>query len=74
MYNYEETSFGVAVMQKRHATGFVLEGDEVFLQGDEATDFLRKMNRARQKEQSKRRNPDNMPICQNLMAEYCNRG
>jgi hypothetical protein len=70
MYNYVEMNFGIVVIQKRHATGFILKGDEVYLQGDEAADFLRKMNRAEQKEQSKRRNPNNIPICQNLMAEY----
>jgi hypothetical protein len=70
MYEYEEMDFGMVVIQKRHATGFILRGDEVYLQGDEAVAFLRAINRARQKEQSKRCNPNNIPICQNLMAEY----
>jgi hypothetical protein len=70
MYKYVELNMGMIVIQKCHATGFVLEGDEVYLQGDEAVAFLRDMNRARQKERSKRCNPNNIPICQNIMAEY----
>jgi hypothetical protein len=74
MYEYIILDFGVVVIQKRHATGFIMEGDEVYLVGDEATAFLREMNRAKQKERSKRRNPNNILIRQNLMAEYFSRG
>jgi hypothetical protein len=70
MYEYHELNMGMVVIQKRHATGFILEGDEVYLQGDDAAAFLREINRAGQKEHSKRCNPNNIPICQNLMAEY----
>jgi hypothetical protein len=71
MYEYDEMSTGV-VIQKVDATGSVT--DEVFLQGDEAVTFLREMNRAGQKERSKRRNPNNIPICQHLTADYFTRG
>jgi hypothetical protein len=74
MYEYHELSMGMIVIQKRHATGFIREGDEVYLQGDEASEFLRQMNRAKQKELSKRCNPNNIPIRQYIMADYFIRG
>jgi hypothetical protein len=71
MYDYEEQRFGCVVIQKYDDGAWDTEPQaEVFLQGDDATKFLRDMNRARQKEHSKRCNPNNIPICQNLMAEY----
>jgi hypothetical protein len=74
MYEYHELGMGMVVIQKRHATGFIREGDEVYLQGDEVSEFLRQMNRAKQKELSKRRNPNNIPIRQCIMSEYFIRG
>jgi hypothetical protein len=70
MYEYEEVDYGV-VIQKYHDRQRDTEvAAEVFLQGDEATAFLRDMNRAGQKERSKRCNPNNIPIRQNIMAAY----
>jgi hypothetical protein len=74
MYEYHELSMGMVIIQKRHATGFIREEDEVCLQGDEAAEFLRRMNRAKQKELSKRCNPNNIPIRQRLMSDYFVRG
>jgi hypothetical protein len=56
------------VLQKRHDTGFVI--DEVYLQGDDETQFWSEYNRAGQKEQSAKCNPRKIPIRQNLLAEY----
>jgi hypothetical protein len=71
MYDYEEMDFGAVVIQKYRDNEWDAEPvAEVFLRGDDAVTFLRDMNRARQKEHSKRCNPNNIPICQNLMAEY----
>jgi hypothetical protein len=72
MYDYEEMDFGAVVIQKYRDNVWDATSveAEVFLQGDEAVAFLWDMNRARQKEHSKRCNPNNIPICQNLMAEY----
>jgi hypothetical protein len=42
---------------------------EVFLQGEDAGAFLRAERRAEQKERSKRGNPNNISLRQNVMAE-----
>jgi hypothetical protein len=72
-YDYEELDYGVLIQKYHSVTGMEEPEEpevEVFLHGDEAIDFLRRMNRAEQKERSKRCNPGNIPICQNLMAKY----
>lgn len=73
MYEYHDLGIGV-VIQKRHNTGFILTEDEVYLVGDDAVMFLREIHRAEQKEPSNRCNPNNIPIRQNVMAEYFTRG
>jgi hypothetical protein len=71
MYEYHELRSGDVVIQWRGDAG---EEDEVYLQGDDATGFLRQMNRAEQKELSKRCNPNNIPIRQHIMSDYFVRG
>jgi hypothetical protein len=73
MYEYHDLGIGI-VIQKRHDTGSTLSGDEVYLVGDDAVTFLREIHRAEQKELSKRCNPNNIPISQNVMAQYFTRG
>jgi hypothetical protein len=70
MYDYSEEQGGVVIQKYYDGVGDTEVEAEVFLQGGDATTFLRDMNRARQKEHSKRCNPNNIPICQNLMAAY----
>jgi hypothetical protein len=70
MFAYEELKFGVAIQKYVDTVGETAVEAEVFLQGDDAAKFLRDMNRAEQKEHSKRCNPRNIPICQNIMADY----
>jgi hypothetical protein len=72
MYEYDVLRYGDVVIQKRHDLGFI--EDKVYLQGDDATEFLRQMNRAGQKELSKRCNPNNIPIRQHIMSDYFVRG
>jgi hypothetical protein len=67
MYEYDVLRYGSVVIRWR---GEDSACEEVFLQGDDATEFLRQMNRAGQKELSKRRNPNNIPIRQNIMSDY----
>jgi hypothetical protein len=71
MYIYEEMDFGCIIIQK--FSGVKGESEllaEVFLQGDDAVTFLREMNRAEQKEKSKRRNPNNIPRQRNAIAGH----
>jgi hypothetical protein len=70
MYGYQEVNYGVVIQKYADTNGETAVEAEVFLQGDEATAFLREMNRAGQKERSKRCNPNNIPIRQNIMADY----
>jgi hypothetical protein len=74
MYKYEEVDYGVVIQKYKNTSETEEVQDEVFLQGDEATTFLREMNRAKQKELSKKCNPSNIPIRQNIMAEYLVKG
>jgi hypothetical protein len=67
MYEWDDEGGGV-IIQAMDEAGRVV--DEVFLQGDDATQFRREINRAGQKELSKRCNPHGYRLRQLAMHSY----
>jgi hypothetical protein len=74
MYEYHRLPMDMVVIQKRHATGFILPGDEVYLTWKEAAEFLREMDKTIQQEVSDCGSSNGALIRQRIMAEYFIRG
>jgi hypothetical protein len=68
MFTYKWVDTSLAVVIQQCVAGFPVR--EEYLMGDDAVNFRRDYNRAKQKEQSKKCNPNTIPITQNLMADY----
>jgi hypothetical protein len=69
VYDYE-TNCECVVIKKYNYKCCGCPVDEVFLCCPESAQFIRDIHRAGQKEASRRCNPNNLPLRQNLMAKY----